>query len=274
MKKSLNAFMVCALIGAGTLFYACTPKNQKQFADMEFNTIKVKEALALAPNDSLSPRCSLNITYTYPEQAKDSALVAGINKELQTLCLGETYRKFTPGQAIETYRDNYLAEYKKNMLPLYQEELKKQHKDEALPGWYSCYKDMELQPITDHPDYLVFRMNMSEFSGGAHGNHSTMFYNFDTAGRLLQLDDLFKPGYQGRLTELLLIRLMELQGVTTLEELQEKAYLQMNDMYPSENFHIKQTGILFFYNQYEIAPYSNGVTELTLTNEELKNILK
>ena len=60
----------------------------------------------------------------------------------------------------------------------------------------------------------------------------------------------------------------------TLEELEDKAYLQDTEMYPSENFRLGKDSIYFFYNVYEIAPYSTGATEIALSYDVLQGLLK
>jgi hypothetical protein len=43
---------------------------------------------------------------------------------------------------------------------------------------------------------------------------------------------------------------------------------------PNDNFFITGGGIGFFYNPYEIAPYSSGSTEIFLPWEEILPLLK
>ena len=51
-------------------------------------------------------------------------------------------------------------------------------------------------------------------------------------------------------------------------------YLVMNDMYVTENFELGKDTIRFHYNQYDIAPYALGSSDLTFTYEELKDLIK
>ena len=122
---------------------------------------------------------------------------------------------------------------------------------------------------------MVYQINQSEVRGGAHGSYSTNYLNFDpNTGHIIRLNDVFISGYKEELTKLLLNKLMKDVGVANLEELQEKAYLQWTDMYPTENFFMGKDGVTFFYNIYEIAPYSSGTTTITLSYEELKSLIK
>ena len=161
------------------------------------------------------------------------------------------------------------------MVSLYEEDKKNNPEGAEVSAWYSYYNNIEAQPLTDNPKVLVYYINSNSYTGGAHGIYNIDYLNFDPeSGHLITLNDVFKEGYKSQLNEMLLAKFMKDQGVATLEQLQEKAYLQDTDMYPSENFRLGKDSITFFYNVYEIAPYSSGTTEITLSYDELKEILK
>ena len=89
--------------------------------------------------------------------------------------------------------------------------------------------------------------------------------NFDTqTGRLLQLRDVFVPGYEQQLNELLLDELLRQTDSKDKDELKKKGYLYSMNMFAPENFILGADAVTFVYNTYEIAPYSVGRTELTL----------
>ena len=99
--------------------------------------------------------------------------------------------------------------------------------------------------------------------------------NFDAlSGKQLTLSDVFVPGYETRLTELLTEKLMNIADVKTIEELKAKDYLFSMDMFPSENFILGSDEITFIYNAYEIAPYAMGRTEINVEYSEIKDLLK
>lgn len=181
----------------------------------------------------------------------------------------------TVTEAVENYKNDYIKDYRTDLISLYEEDKKNNPKGAEVSAWYSYYNNIEAQPLTDNPEVLVYYINTNSYTGGAHGIYNIDYLNFNPEnGHLITLNDVFNEGYKNKLNEMLLAKFMKDQGVATLEQLQEKAYLQDTDMYPSENFRLGKDGITFFYNVYEIAPYSSGTTEITLSYDELKDILK
>ena len=45
------------------------------------------------------------------------------------------------------------------------------------------------------------------------------------------------------------------------------------DLEPIENFYLDPTGITFYYNVYEIAPYVMGATKITLSYEDIAPLM-
>jgi len=121
---------------------------------------------------------------------------------------------------------------------------------------------------------LTFYILTYAYTGGAHGLETQEFYSIDlTKGRRITLDNIFKEGYQERLSELLTKKVHDIQGIPLSKNLSESGFF-VDLIEPNNNFYLTGNGIGFFYNHYEIAPYSNGSTDLFFTFEELKAIIK
>ena len=50
--------------------------------------------------------------------------------------------------------------------------------------------------------------------------------------------------------------------------------LWTEEIKPNGNFLLSEEGIVYIFNQYEIAPYAAGVIELTIPWDEVSDILK
>ena len=273
MKKQTISFLAFAIL-ASSVFFSCKETKQKQYGNMEFDSIQVNETAHIL-SDTASPSCSLTIDYVYPVKADNQALADSVNKALASACFGDAYRNLEAKTAVDSFKNTYVREYKSELQDLYLEDLKNNKGDESVGGWYSYYQNIKTTPLTDNPKYLVYQIDMNEFRGGAHGSYSTFFLNFNPkTGHIVELDNVFLPGYKKELSDLLVNKLMKQVNASSLQDLQDKAYLQDTEMYPSENFRLGKDGITFFYNVYEIAPYSSGTTELTLSYEELKGLME
>jgi hypothetical protein len=114
------------------------------------------------------------------------------------------------------------------------------------------------------------------FTGGAHGMSIMQFLVFDAAtGKQLGLTDIFKPGFETTLDNLIERRFRQMKGLSEKDSLNgEKGGLFENHLRHNENFAVTGSGIRFLYNQYEIAPYAAGQITINLSFDELKEILK
>ena len=69
-------------------------------------------------------------------------------------------------------------------------------------------------------------------------------------------------------------KLMEDEGVSTIEGLGEKGYFIDIEMNITNNFILGNDSMTFLYNRYEIAPYAMGDILISLDYETLKDIMK
>ena len=98
-------------------------------------------------------------------------------------------------------------------------------------------------------------------------------YNIDIkTGKIMTLDDVFKPGYEQKLTEAIVHSLYKQYDVEDFEELQETGIFVNMNAYPSENFIIDKDTMLFIYEPNEITPY--GMVIAGVDYDDLKDILK
>jgi Deacetylase PdaC/Protein of unknown function (DUF3298) len=104
-------------------------------------------------------------------------------------------------------------------------------------------------------------------TGGAHGNMNVTFLNFDPkTGDVLTFDDLFtnigdmtkavKPFFNGK------------------TKAENTAYFFGEEFHLPANIGFNDDGVIFFYNIYEIASYSDGITEFTIPFEDIDSFLK
>ncbi len=80
-------------------------------------------------------------------------------------------------------------------------------------------------------------------------------------------------GAEKRLAEILQDKLEAAVGAADLNELKDKGYLNVTDMYAPQNFILGKSEITFIYNIYEIAPYEQGITKLSVSYSDLEDLL-
>ncbi|MDF2866427.1 MAG: hypothetical protein K0R72_1245 [Clostridia bacterium] len=111
-----------------------------------------------------------------------------------------------------------------------------------------------------------------EYTGGAHGMtiRSSDTFNLQN-GNIIKLKDLFKenPDYKN-----MIIKEIQIQADKNLAENpgiyfdNYKALISEN--FNENNFYLTQKTINFYYQQYDIAPYSSGIVTFAIPYENLK----
>ena len=67
--------------------------------------------------------------------------------------------------------------------------------------------------------------------------------------------------------------LLRKTGTRNLDDLRNKGFLYGMDLYPSENFILGDDTITFIYNPSDIASADQGIIELQLDYDDLKDIM-
>lgn len=153
-------------------------------------------------------------------------------------------------------------------------EFSKESEDfpEGLFGW-ALDRSVEVLYLSNR--LLSLRFTEYQYTGGAHPNTTTHFLNYDVKNeKPLSLENLFLKNSGDELKALAETEFRKAKGIPEDASLNEQGYFFENDHFRlSTEFAIEKSGVLFYYNQYDIAPYAAGPAELLLTYEALKPII-
>ncbi len=124
---------------------------------------------------------------------------------------------------------------------------------ESTAPWFINYV-VELASESD--SLVTFISDLEEYTGGAHGNKAIFYHNLHrTSGEKLALNDLYDADEQ------------TLIGNMLSASIDSTRVLFSPNFYPNNNFILSKDSITFLFNPYEIAPYSEGVIQLTLPRD-------
>lgn len=258
-KKAKYALLTTFVL----LFSGC---HEVKEGTIEFEMLTSEKQVILS-NEELSPKCSVSLKMAKAREEYGEAAQAINNTVTERLLkISDTEMK----QAMEQFTNEYTKAYKERLLPLYNQD----RADTTKRAWYEYHYIISCETQQGSKGTVAYLATVDYFEGGAHGNHQLETMNFDVkTGRLLALKDIFTPGYEHQLNNLLLKALKEKEGVKTLAELKEKGYLNAMDIFTPQNFILGDETITFVYNPYEIAPYSVGETEIVISYSAIENIL-
>lgn len=240
-----------------------------------------KEEEAHLTEDASSPFCDFSVDYTYLDEEGDS-IATLINRTIQGEFLGNDYVSLTPEEAVDSFMNVYIRDYRKETGELYQVDRAKGTSDEEIPAWYNQTYSLVTFIEEGHGGIINVSANVFVDTGGAHPHQWSQWLNFDfESGKLLTKDDIFLASAKADIERMLLDHLMLMQAeiypdesLKTLEDLQQKGFLQMTNMYIPDNFLLHKEGVSFLFNRYDIAPYSAGEIVIEIPYEEIGYYLK
>lgn len=140
----------------------------------------------------------------------------------------------------------------------------------AQPGWSTW---LQAQIRDWHGQVLVIELSSYLFQGGAHGIPGRAFINYQLEeNRALSLQDMLKPGKEGAFWRLVEVQHKEWVRKNHAEDL--IGFMQQWPFRATSNIALLRDRILLKYDVGEIAPYSSGHPELSLTYAQLQDVLR
>lgn len=136
--------------------------------------------------------------------------------------------------------------------------------------------DREITISTDTLNVFSLAFRGSDYFGGAHPNSFFGFANFDkTSGKEILLSQLLIDNYQNELDKAGEKIFRQIKGLSPSQNLNVAGYwFDNNKFILNNNFLIAKTGLRFLFNQYEIAPYAEGITIIEIPYSEITGIIK
>ena len=267
----------------GTLLSACliiflfSCKNTKSNPDntIIFDSIVISKHISLlGVNDTTLPYSTVNIQFLYPIKFRSDEDL----KQLQKIFVGSfmndvSYDSLPPKEAL----DKYLANYEKNYKALSKDfnEDRKKMAEANIPSWYFYELSIANHILFQNDSLLSYAVEYSDYTGGAHGSHSILYYNIDLDDVVtISEEDLFVPNFKKPLSKIIVNALMKKYNVSTPDSLIAQGFFNLEDIVPNNNFWMDDKALHYTFNQYEIAPYVMGAIEVEIPYSDLKTVLK
>jgi hypothetical protein len=141
------------------------------------------------------------------------------------------------------------------------------------------------QPWHDHRKATVLLNTAKIFSvlvendsylGGAHGSHGRSYANFRPAtGAAMALADVVKLEALAKVAALAEKQLRKIHEIDAKSSLTDAGFTFKDGKFTlTDNFGITAEGLVFFYNDYEIAPYAMGPSEIKLPYPDLRGLMR
>lgn len=266
--ESILALLLIGLIATG----CNTGKKNGSENDITFDSIRVEKTYHLLDNPD-NPNCNLEIKFVFPKKFTNKEILSSIQKQFVSTYFGDSYEQLSPEEAVAKYTDDYIAAYK-DLESDYKAELAKA--DETPVGsWFSYYEMSSNDIAFNRDDILSYTIRFENYTGGAHGSHSynNHVLNLKT-GKPITEEEIFVENYQDSLAQILVDQIAKQNNVSDPKELENIGFFSVDEIFPNGNFLVDETGITYSFNEYEIAAYVVGVTNVHLPYKEIRYLLR
>jgi hypothetical protein len=112
--------------------------------------------------------------------------------------------------------------------------------------------------------YVTLKNENYSYTGGAHGNYSTLYYVFNAEnGKLLSVNDLVSDTL--KLQEIAKQQFYKLKNIDSIKPINDQGYWFEKKVFSlNNNLGLLKDTLIFNYNPYEITNYAEGQTELKI----------
>lgn len=246
-------FVLVALVG----IISCQPEGKEESeVKPPYHMVNLNRHSESCETDSM--RCAA-VKIEYPEYDSSTADITNrINRSIQEELLKAIANQTEQdARSLEEVALQFFQDYKEFALAEF-----------AMPWTLEVFSDV----LMSNDTFFVFALDTYIFTGGAHPNSHRIILNYDLKqGRLLGLKDIILDFAKFSTIAEDIFR--KEKGIDRSISLQKAGYL-IDDFRLSSQFALTQTGILLFYNTYEIAPYAAGVTEFEIPYRLLDGIVQ
>ncbi|MCD8270381.1 MAG: DUF3298 and DUF4163 domain-containing protein [Parabacteroides sp.] len=266
-QKLVTLFLISIFVGG------CNTETKKTTDnDIKFDSINVEKTYHLLENPE-NPNCNLQINFIYPVKYDNQEMLKKLQKQFVLSFFGDNYVTLSPEEAVAKYTEDYLNSYKE-----LEEDFKADlAKDDDTPvgAWYSYYEMSSNDIAYNKNDILSYMVNFENYTGGAHGAHAynNHVINLKT-GDIIKEEDIFIENYEDDLAQILIDRIAKQNNVDNPKELENVGFFSVDEIFPNGNFLVDDYGITYTFNEYEIAAYVVGATNVHLPYEEIQYLLK
>lgn len=250
---------VGAILILSLLYCSCSKEIEKVVpVSFDMKTFRV-ESKGGCKADTL--QCAY-FEVSYPEfSGLDTAVVNVIKRKMDAaVSLGNPESQ---GQTMQQIGDIFIQDYDdfKREIP------------EAFGGWHYKAK-VAVEVLTD--TLISLSVHDEYYTGGAHGGSGVYFININPkTGEEFTLDNFLKPDYNEALTILGNRIFRETRELPDTASLSENYFEFPEDRFElNKNYGFKKDGIVFYYNNYEIAPYAAGPTEVLIPYRDLREWIR
>ena len=200
------------------------------------------------------------IIFSFPQITKTKATLPkdSINKFIQSILLLDESGTLAYN-SLEERMNDFIEDYEVSKKELY----------EMIGFDIKWSSEVHIKVLLNTPNLLTLQFEETTFTGGNHANYTTRFFNFNVNnGQRISADDIFLKDVNIDSRNQIIAHYFKtslLHKGRTLEQIEEDYSFQGLP----KNFGLTSTGILFSFDPYDIAPFSDGTIQFEVPYYDL-----
>jgi len=282
MERRKLVFLSMMLCATGCMVLpGCQPQKEAD-TPPQVCTVSTDTIVYLQEGENV-PSCkiSLDISYLQPTSETDS-ISPKINTTVIKHFFGPQYETAQPDEVLQALTENYIENYKSDVKSLFEADLHNGMKPDDVPAWYNYEYQLNTEMKEGRKGIWNYTLTDFRYTGGAHPNTEITCLNVSQeTGKILSEEDVFNVKDTANICKLIMNELIKevnkrtgIDTITSLDGLQSMGILLDTYLYIPSNFILGKEGVTFYYNRYEIAPYSAGDFRLTVNYDDIQSYLK
>ena len=230
---------------------SCESTNNND-VDLNFKTYHHTEKIYLFNNENY-PSFNLDLSYT---TTTDSITHATLYKLMSATYFDSLTMYGQPkAPKLQLLSDLLIKEYR-----LLERDLVVDSADIGSSFNWEIIKNNEV--IYQSNEYISFVNKIYAYTGGAHGNKLENYYTFSLQNKqLINATDFFKKNSCDKI--------IELQKAVLLADRKDLDEFYVDGFSCLSNFYITKDGVVFHYNQYDIASYAAGYFNILIKTKDI-----
>lgn len=282
MERRRLTFLSVMLCATGcVLMPGCQPQKEAETAP-QICTVSTDTIVRLQEGEKV-PTCKINLDFSYLQPASESdSLSTQINATIIRTVFGSSYETLQPDKVLPALAESYIENYKTDVKGLFEADLHNGMKPDDVPAWYNYEYQLNTEMKEGKKGVWNYTVTDFQYTGGAHPNTTITCLNINQeTGKILKEDDVFNEKDTASICKLIMNELIkevnqriDTDTITSLDGLQSMGILLDTYLYIPSNFLLEKEGVTFYYNRYEIAPYSAGDFRLTVNYDDIQSYLK
>ena len=165
---------------------------------------------------------------------------------------------------LEHYKNAVLRDFKETVIP-----------DMPRIEGMACYREYDFEKTDETERYVTYSYMQEGYAGGAHGWHIAQGQTFRKSdGRRIDYD-IFREESKDELTELVKDNIFSQYFESDAKEMESLLTMENNDFFPLPQAapYFTADGVVFIYQQYEIACYAAGLPNCVISYDLIEPFL-